>query len=91
MDTQEKYVGEDFLYDFNFTHRMRDTDTVAAVLEVVSEPATDLVIGLPATDSDKLVQARLSVGLAGQDYVLTAKVTTSSGDTAFAKGILSVK
>ncbi len=74
-----KSPGESRRYDFDFDPKLFPADTVDAVTSVIGVPA-GLTIGGASIASPK-IQSRISSGVDGTLYVITAIVTTAGGDT----------
>ena len=74
-----KSTGESRRYDFDFDPKLFPSDTVSAVTSVIGVPS-GLTIAAASITSPK-IQSRISGGVDGTLYVITAIVTTTGLDT----------
>ncbi len=84
-----KQPSESRLYDIDFAPLLATSDTVSAVSSVIESPS-GLTIGA-ASISSPLIQFRVSGGADGVLYQITAKVTTTGGDTLETEARLRVE
>ena len=89
MATRVKQPSESRFYNFDFTSKLRTGDALTGSPTVTGAP-TGLTIGVPSLSSP-LVQVRISGGVDGITYKLTALATTTQGDTLEVDGRLQVK
>ena len=92
-----KQPSENRLYDIKFVQELRTGDTISTVISVVAVAqgevieVTPLAIADSPAHSDTIVQPRISGGTHGERYKVTAKITTTGGDTLEVDTILEVK
>lgn len=94
LDVIRKQPSESLLLDLPLADVMRSGDTIASVTSVtaaVVAPGTGTVTVSGATFSGSTVQARFASGTAGENYKVTAKATTTGGDTVEADAMLYVR
>lgn len=91
----EKTVYADRLFAFDFAPQLGG-NSVAGILSVVAvnqdkiSGSSDLTVGSPAISGSE-VQAQLSDGTDGEDYVLEGRCTDSSGNKLSMFGTLQVR
>lgn len=91
-----KQPAEDKLFDFDFSGKMRDGDSITSVGSVTQEKlglvsnSADLTLGSTA-QSGQTGQVRISGGTDGEQYKIEMVVTTTDGDTLEGEGILTVR
>ncbi len=84
-----KQPSESKRYDIDFTPLLATGDVINAVTSVTGSP-DGLTIG-SASISSPLIQFRVSSGLDGVLYKITAIITTTGGDTLETEGRLRVE
>lgn len=92
-----KQPSESREYDLDFTALLVPGETIAGITSVGSTimgkvvGSADVSIGSSSITSDSLkVRVRISGGTNGEDYKITAVVTTNQGNTVEGEGILRV-
>lgn len=88
-EIKTKQPSESRLYDIDFAPLLATGDTIGAVTSVTGTPS-GLTIGSAAISSP-LIQFRVSSGLDGILYKITAIITTTGGDTLETEGRLRVE
>lgn len=93
----KKQPSESRLYDFDFSAKMREGDSVASIVSVSAANRGNVAgsgdVALVASAiSGQFVQLRIEGGDDKEDYKITAKITTTpAGDTLEGDGMLYVR
>ena len=93
MHIEFKYPAESREYTFDFAPQkeLRAGDTIASITSVAATTGDGLLtIGTPAIEA-KTVKVRISVGTAGQDYILLCTVVMASSSVLVVEGLLKVR
>jgi hypothetical protein len=91
-ETCYKDPDEVAIYTFDFTRKVNPDETVLAIISIVVTPSSGITLASNTVLDDGLrISTKISGGSAGSDYVLTAKVTTSDGETLEESGRLRVR
>ena len=84
----EKQPSESRVYDIDFSANLAAGETISAVSSCTASPS-GLTLGAASYTGTK-VQIRISGGVTGTQYKVTAIVTTSAGNTLEGEGNLLV-
>jgi len=73
----QKQPYDDELFDFDFTNRLRDGETISSITSI-DDTDSALTYGVPVIDATgKIVQCTVGGGLDGTTYKITVRVVTT--------------
>ena len=94
VEILEKRVSESRLYNFNFSPKLSDAESISSLVSLTNAATTTgltaLTVGT-AVISGKQIQFRVSGGSDGGKYLFTGRVTTSLSNIVQAEGYLLVR
>jgi len=92
---ESKLVSADQTLQFDFLSQLGDTETITGAVVTVTvwsgvDPNPSTMLLAPRTITGKIVNQRITGGLAGVIYLVTCNITTSLAQALLMQGCLAV-